>query len=108
MAEVNVIYPTGAGNNGANTPSIASAATAIAANTKRLAWSIQNLGTATLFVLLGSGASATVFHWVLKAGTGADDGLGGVVSQTEGVVWQGIITVASGGTVRYTALEIAP
>lgn len=107
MAEVNVIYPTGANNNGSNTPAIASAATAIAANSKRLGWSIQNLGTNTLFVLLGTGASTTVFHWVLKAGTGADDGLGGVVSQTEGVVWQGIITTA-GTSPRYTVLEIAP
>lgn len=91
-----------------NTPSIASAATALAVNTKRLGWSIQNLGTATLFVLLGTGASSTVFHWVLKGGTGNDDGLGGVASQMEGVVYTGIITVASGGTVRYTVLEIAP
>ncbi len=107
MAEVNVIYPTGAANNGANTPSIASAATAIAANVKRLAWSIQNLGQNVLYVNLGGTASTTVFHFALKAGTANDDGLGGIASQFEGVVWQGIITIA-GTSPRYTVLEIAP
>lgn len=99
-----IIHPT----TNSNTPSVASAATALAANTARIGWSIQNLGTATLFVRLGAGASSTLFHWVLKAGTGNDDGLGGLISQMEGVVYTGIISVASGGTVRYTALEIAP
>lgn len=99
-----VIHPTG---GGANTPSIASAATAIAANSKRLGWSIQNLGQNTLFVLLGTGASTTVFHWVLKAATANDDGLGGIVGQMEGIVWTGIITIA-GSSPRYTAVEIAP
>ena len=91
----------------ANTPSIASAATALAANTARIGWSIQNLGQNTLFVLLGSGASTTVFHWVLKAGSANDDGLGGVISQMEGVVYTGIITIA-GTSPRYTALQVAP
>lgn len=99
-----VIHPTG---GGASTPAIASAATAISANPKRIAWSIQNLGTNALFVLLGSGASTTVFHWVLKAGTGNDDGLGGIISQMEGVVWTGIVTIA-GTSPRYTTTEIAP
>lgn len=89
----------------ANTPSIASAATAIAANTGRGGWMIQNLGTNPLFVLLGSGASTTVFHVVLKAGTGNDDGTGGTVAQMEGIVFTGIITIA-GTSPRYTALEI--
>jgi len=99
-----VIYPT-TGN--ANTPSIASAATAIAANTARIAWTIQNLGTNALFVRLGSGASTTVFHFVLKAGTANDDGLGGICSDAEGVVYTGIITIA-GTSPRYTVLELAP
>lgn len=89
----------------ANTPSIASAATAIAANPNRAGWMIQNLGTNTLFVLLGSGASTTVFHVVLKAGTGNDDGLGGLVSQFNGTVYTGVITIA-GTTPRYTATEL--
>ena len=99
-----IIYQT----SNSNTPSIASAATVMAANTARIGWSIQNLGTAVIFIRLGAAASTSVFHFALKAGTGNDDGLGGLVSQMEGVVYTGIITVASAGTIRYTALEIAP
>ena len=90
-----------------NTPAIASAATALAANTARVGWQIQNLGTNPLFVLLGSGASSTVFHQVLKAGTGNDDGNGGVMGQNSGTIYDGIITIA-GTSPRYTVLEIAP
>lgn len=90
-----------------NTPSIASAATAIAANTARIAWMIQNLGTNALFVRLGAAASTSVFHVVLKAGTGNDDGTGGTVSQEAGAIYNGIITVA-GTSPRYTVLEMAP
>ena len=100
---MNIVYQT----KNANTPSIASAATAIASNPARVAWSIQNLGTNALFVLFGTGASTTVFHVVLKAGTGADDGSGGFISQEAGVVYTGIVTVA-GTSPRYTVLEIAP
>lgn len=91
----------------ANTPSIQSSATAIASNTKRIVWNIQNLGTNALFVLLGSGASTSVFHFVLKAGTANDDGTGGTVGQEEGVIYTGIITIA-GTSPRYTVLEQAP
>lgn len=104
MSASDIVYPT----TNSNTPSIASAATAIAANNARIGWSIQNLGTAVIFVRLGSGASTTVFHFALKAGTGNDDGLGGLISQMEGVVYTGIISVASAGTIRYAATEIAP
>jgi hypothetical protein len=88
-----------------NTPSIASATTALAANDNRIGWKIQNLGTNTLFVLLGSGASTTVFHEVLVAGTGNDDGKGGQTSQLSGTVYQGIITIA-GTSPRYTVTEL--
>src|SRR5438093_1306465 len=87
-----------------NTPSIASAATAIAANAARAAWSIQNLGQNPLFVRFADSASSTVFHIVLKAGSGNDDGSGGFISQAEGVVYTGIITIA-GTSPRYTAWE---
>lgn len=89
-----------------NTPSIASAATALANNPARGAWQIQNLGTNPLFVRLGADASTSVFHAVLKAGTGNDDGLGGSMSQNTGVVYTGVITVA-GTSPRYTVLEIS-
>jgi len=89
----------------ANTPSIQSAATALAENRERGAFQIQNLGTNPLFVLLGAGATTSVFHQVLKGGTGNDDGLGGSFSMSTGVVYTGIITIA-GTAPRYTILEI--
>lgn len=90
-----------------NTPSIASAATALAANNERIAWNIQNSGTNPLFVLLGSGATSSVWHVVLKAGVGNDDGSGGTFGQNSGAVYTGIITIA-GTSPRYVATEIAP
>lgn len=98
-----IIYPTIA----ANTPSIASAATALAANPKRISWMIQNLGTNALFVLKGSGASTSVFHVVLKAGTANDDGLGGNYAEESGTIYTGIITIA-GTSPRYVVTEHAP
>lgn len=89
----------------ANTPSIASAATALASNPARAGWMIQNLGQNALFVLMGSGASTTVFHVVLKAGSGNDDGSGGTVAQTAGTVYTGIVTIA-GTSPRYTVTEL--
>ena len=89
----------------ANTPSIASATTALDNNTARGGWMIQNLGTNPLFVRLASAASTTVFHIILKGNTENDDGLGGIISQFEGVVYTGIITIA-GTSPRYTATEL--
>lgn len=91
--------------NSANTPSIATGATALAANPSRKGWMIQNVGTNPLFVLLGDGASATVFHAVLKGGTGANDGLGGSLSQMDGVIYTGKITVA-GTSPSYVVTEL--
>ncbi len=100
---MDVIRPTQA----SNTPSIASAATALAANPARIGWQIQNLGTNALYVLLGTGASTTVFHVALKAGAGNDDGSGPTFGQSTGTVYTGIITIA-GSSPRYTVLEMAP
>lgn len=90
-----------------NTPSIKSAATALADNHARIGWSIQNLGTNPLFVLLGSGASTSVFHYVLKGGTGNDDGLGGSLLFNDITVYNGIVTIA-GTSPRYVVTELAP
>lgn len=98
-----IVYQTTA----SNTPTIASASTALASNSKRIVWNIQNLGQNVLYVLLGTGASTTVFHFALKAATSNDDGSGGTVGMEEGVIYTGIITVA-GSSPRYTVLEIAP
>lgn len=90
-----------------NTPTIQSSATALASNTARVGWTIQNLGTNALFVCMGGTASTSVFHNVLKASTGQDDGSGGSTGQEQGVVYTGIITVA-GTSPRYTVTEFAP
>ncbi len=89
----------------ANTPSISSAATALAANPVRGAWSIQNLGQNALFVRLGDGATTSVFHVVLKGGTANDDGTGGTYSMENGIIWTGIVSIA-GTSPRYTVTEL--
>jgi hypothetical protein len=91
--------------NSINVPAIVtSAGTAIAANSNRLAWSIQNVGTNPLFVNLGGTASTSVFHFVLKGGTGNDDGTGGSVSQGGDTIYRGAITVA-GTSPRFVVME---
>lgn len=104
-----------AGNNGstfstqnANTPTLATSTTVLAANPARLAFTIQNQDTAALKVCFGGTASSTVYHIVLKASTGAADGTGGTVSMEAGTVFNGAITCFSAGTPSYTVLEIAP
>lgn len=90
----------------ANTPAIVtSAGTALAVNRNRTAWSIQNTGQNPLYVLLGSGATSSVFHFALKGGTGNEDGTGGSVSQEFGTVYTGIITVA-GTNPRFVVTEL--
>jgi len=90
-----------------NTPAIIDTATALAANTARIGWMIQNLGQQILYVRMGASASATVFHVALKAGTANDDGTGGSYEQVSGVVYTGIVTIA-GTTPRYCVTEIRP
>ena len=88
----------------ANTPSIASAATALAANSTRTYWQIQNIGTNPLFVLLGTGASTTVFHTILKGSSVQDDGSGASTGSDTSQIYTGIITIA-GTSPRYVVLE---
>lgn len=90
-----------------NTPEIASAAAALAANSGRLGFTIQNLGQNALFVLLGTGASTSVFHVVLKGSSANDDGTGGSLSLMSGVVYTGPVTIA-GTSPRYVVTELAP
>jgi len=66
---------------------------------------IQNLSTNPLYVLLGPGASASVFHAVLKGGTASNDGNGGSLTQMQGVIYQGIITIA-GTAPSYVVTEL--
>lgn len=88
----------------ANTPSIVTAAAtdAFAANAARKVWSIQNMGTNTLYVRLGTAASATVFHFALKPGTVNDDGNGGFISDE---IWKGIVSYA-GTSPRFVYSEL--
>lgn len=98
---MNIVYQTA----NINTPAIIATATALASNTKRNGWSIQNLGTNVLFVRLGTGATTSVFHYCVKGGGGNDDGTGGSVSQTDGVVFTGEISIA-GTSPRYVVSEM--
>lgn len=75
-----------------------------AANPNRRWFLIQNLDTHVLYVKLGTGASATDFNFVLKAGTGAADGLGGQY-ESQVLVFTGIISVFS-STPSFVATEI--
>lgn len=82
-----------------NTPSIVnSAGVVLPANDERKFFSIQNVGVNPIFILItqpGSTAlaSTSVFHAVIKGGTGASDGLGG--SYSSGIVCPtGIISIA--------------
>ncbi len=87
------------------TSPIATAATALAANAARVAWGIQNTGTATMFVSLGGTASSTNFNKVLKGGSGASDGLG-ASWDSDAVCYTGPITVAS-ADLKYVVYELA-
>ena len=62
---------------------------------------IQNLDDAALAVKLGASASTTDFSFILKAGSAADDGNGGLIYLTDYV---GAVSVcAMSGTARYIA-----
>lgn len=99
-----IVYQT----KNSNTPSIVtSAGVLIASNAARRGWSIQNVGQNPIFVCLGGTASSSVFHYVLKGGTADSDGLGGSVSQTDGTVFTGDISIA-GTTPKVVYLEMSP
>ncbi len=93
-----------AGVTEANVPAIESDATALDEKEDRRGWMIQNVGTNPLFVLLGTGASTSVFHAVLKGGQADNDGLGGSISQLDQAAYKGVITVA-GTAPKYVVTE---
>lgn len=83
---------------------VTSAGTLLSANDNRSGLIIQNLnGTNPLFVKFGTGATSTDFDVILKAGSGADDGNGGVLSY-DVLSYTGIISIA-GTTVRCCATD---
>lgn len=79
---------TNLSSNSANSGILTSAGTGLAANVNRVSGRIQNLGTNPLFVKRGDSASTSDFTVVLAAGTGADDGKGGIhdLGQYTGIV----------------------
>jgi hypothetical protein len=83
---------------------ITSAGTLLVENLYRKTLIIQNLGTNPLYVKLGDSASTSDFDFVLKGGTGADDGTGGIFSE-DTLSYTGIITIA-GSSPRCTATEL--
>jgi hypothetical protein len=90
-------------SNTANVPEIATGAgDVLAVNAGRKRWAIQNVGTNPLFVRLGTGATITVFHFVLKGGTADSDGLGALLSDD---MWTGVVSVA-GASPKYTVTEL--
>lgn len=98
-----------------NTPAIATATGLVLAAKQTVAggrlaklrrgWRIQNVGTNALFVRFGGAASSTIFHSVLKGGTGDSDGNGGSISEEGSSVYQGDIYVA-GTSPKYVITEL--
>jgi len=92
-----------------NTPSVVAvssgAVTVLNANLNRRGWQIVNVDAAVVDVRLGGTASSTVYHIPLKACGSAGDGTGGVVGQTSGTVFTGLISVYCGGSGHVVVLE---
>lgn len=80
------------------------ATTALVANSNREFFQIQNQGTNALFVYFGTGASTSVYHFILKASTGAADGTGGSYSSAN-CIYRGLVTVA-GTSPSYSIIEL--
>lgn len=78
---------------------------ALAVNPQRIGWNIVNVDATVVNVALGSTASATVYHFPLKACSTAGDGTGGSVGQTSGVVFTGAITAYSASSGHIVVLE---
>ena len=58
---------------------------------------LQNCGTAAVYVKRGSGASSSSFNWILSACTAQDDGLGGSCEISDYV---GIVSIDGVATPR--------
>lgn len=91
----------------ANVPSIVTTTgEVLPANLSRRGWYIQNVGQVPVFICVGTPASTTVFHHVIKGGTADNDGLGGAVGEMEGVVGsQAIYATVAAGTMKIVVKE---
>ena len=80
--------------------------TALAANSARTGFMIQNQSTNILYVNFGDvAADSTHYIAILKACTGTADGTGGSLSMMDGNVYRGLITVG-GTSPSYSILEL--
>lgn len=91
------------GNNG--TGGAQTNATAFPANPARTGFMLQNQGTNQLYILYGTGATSSVYNFIIKGCTGAADGTGGSLSMMDGNIYRGIITIA-GINPSYSVLEL--
>lgn len=84
------------------------AGVALAANTARVYFQIQNIGVNPLYVNFGGAtASAANCYQILNAGATASDGTGGIFKSSGEVCYTGVVAV--GGTApAWAAFEIAP
>ena len=89
----------------ANTPAIiTTAGDVLSANDDRNGFMVQNVGTGVVYVLLGTSASSTVFHVVLKGGSADSDGLGGSFSLFD-CIYKGVVSIA-GTTPKVVVTEL--
>lgn len=66
---------------------------------------IQNLSTNALHVKYGTGASTSIFNFILKAGQSSDDGLGGIVVIDD---WEGVVSIkAATGSPRAAVAKLS-
>lgn len=73
-------------------------------NQNRKLFYVQNLSTGnSLYVKLGTGASAVDFNYILKKDTGTDDGAGGTLTESN---WRGNVSTSGSAFVRYIAWEL--
>lgn len=108
MAQTGITYRDNTGTNNLGNSGTGGAqtnATALPVNSARVGFMIQNQGTNVLYVLLGSGASSSVYNIILKGCTGAADGTGGSFAMMTGDVYRGIVTIA-GTNPSYSVTEL--
>ena len=84
----------------------ATATTALAANSARTGFMIQNQSTNILYVNFGAvAADSSHYIAILKACTGTADGTGGSLAMMDGNVYRGAVTVG-GTSPSYSILEL--
>jgi len=83
---------------------LATSTTALAADSARYSFTIQNQAAAHLHVKLGAGATTLNYDYILSAASVAANGTGGSLTVAG---YKGIVSVAAAGTPSYTAFSLA-